>query len=384
MHRHSRLLFVALALAMAAAFLLFWPVDATPVAWHPQPTPGYRGPHATNERLASAQRIPVAGGVGPEHVAIGPDGMVYAGLDNGLIVRMAPDGSLQQPFANTGGRVLGFEFDRKGDLIAADAYKGLLRVAPDGQVTPLTGEVGAQDPIRYADAVAISERGLIYFTEGSNHFYPGPWGDPLAASIAEILEQKGNGRVLVYDPSTRKTAAIAKGLVFANGIAVTGDNQALLVVETGRYRVWRIDVAARDLDIRSAPGPMARVILDNLPAFPDNITRGTQGRYWLGLPQARSALADLLAPLPFLRTISLRLPPSLLPTPAPYGHAIAFNESGQVLSDLQDPSGNWHDVTGVTESAGRLFLHSLRAPVIGILNWPDDGGQPGSPDRVTR
>lgn len=367
MTRNIRLALIAPLVTLALAYLLFWPVDADPVAWHPQPAPGYQGAHARNERMAASGRVPLADGAGPEHVALGPDGKVYAGLDNGLVLRMDADGSRQQRFADTGGRVLGLDFDRSGHLIAADAYKGLLRLAPDGQVTTLTREVGPGDPIRYADAVVVGPDGLIYFTEGSQHFAPGPWGDPLQASIAEILEQKGNGRVLVHDPATGRTSVIARGLVFANGIALTGDGQALLVVETGRYRVWRIATLARDLDVRLGGDERARVLLDNLPAFPDNLTRGANGRYWLGLPQARSALADRLAPLPFLRTISLRLPSWLLPTPSPYGHAIAFTEAGQVVADLQDPSGHWHDVTGITESAGRLYLHSLLAPALGIL-----------------
>lgn len=370
MTRPSLLALIALPLALITAYLLLWPVDAAPMAWHPQPTPGYRGPHAMNKRLESAQRIPIAAGAGPEHVALGPDGRVYAGLGSGVILRMAPDGSAQQRFADTGGRVLGLEFDRAGNLIAADAYKGLVRVGPDGQATVLTAEVAPGDPIRYADAVAISGQGLIYFTEGSHHFAPGPWGDPLAASVAEILEQKGNGRVLVYDPNTGRTEVVAQGLVFANGIVVSHDGHALLVVETGRYRVWRIDASARNLDLRDVQGPQARLILDNLPAFPDNLTRGSHGLYWLGLPQARSSLADSMAPWPFLRTISLRLPFAWLPTPAPYGHVIGFDDSGEVRVDLQDPSGRWHDVTGATETAGRLYLHSLKAPAIGILAWP--------------
>lgn len=356
----------------ALAWLLFWPVDADPVAWQPQPAPGYRGAHAPNERLAAAQRVLLAAGAGPEHVAAGPDGMLYAGLDNGVILKMAPDGSRQQPLAQTGGRVLGIDFDRNGHLVAADAYKGLLRVAPDGQVTTLATAVGPDDPIRYADAVVVHPGGLIYFTEGSQRFAPGDWGGPLGASIAEILEQRGNGRLLMHDPASGRTQVIAKGLVFANGIALSGDGRSLLVVETGRYRVWRIAADARNLDVRQGSDTRAQVLLDNLPAFPDNLSRGADGRYWLGLPQARSALADRLATAPFLRTISLRLPMALLPAPAPYGHVIAFTEQGQVVADLQDPQGLWHDVTGVTESGGRLYLHSLVAPALGMLPWPLD------------
>jgi sugar lactone lactonase YvrE len=290
---------------------------------------------------------------------------MYTALSNGHIVRLQRDGHRLENVADTGGRVLGFDFDREGNLIAADAYKGLLRVSPKGEVSLITRQVSDTDPIVFADAVAVAADGRIYFPEASHRFQPGPWGDPMAVSLAEILEQRGNGRVLVHDPATHTTEVIATGLVFANGIVVAEDGQSLLVAETGRYRIWRIPMSARRLDIR-VPGQAARVVLDNLPAFPDNLTRGEGGRYWVGLPKPRSALADALAPWPFLRAASFRLPHFMLPVPKPYGHALAFNEQGQILADLQDPSGRYPEVTGITEVQGTLYVHSLVAPAFAM------------------
>lgn len=355
----------ALASLATAAYLLFWPTGVHPVAWQPQPSPGHSGPHARNERLADLRLLPLPAGVGPEHIARGPDGLMYTALSNGHIVRLRRDGSGFEQVADTGGRVLGFDFDREGNLIAADAYKGLLRVSPKGEVSLITRQVSDTDPIVFADAVAVAADGRIYFTEASHRFQPGPWGDPMAVSLAEILEQRGNGRVLVHDPATHTTEVIATGLVFANGIVVAEDGQSLLVAETGRYRIWRIPMAARELDVR-VPGQAAQVVLDNLPAFPDNLTRGEGGRYWVGLPKPRSALADALAPWPFLRAASFRLPHFMLPVPKPYGHALAFNEQGQILADLQDPSGRYPEVTGITEVQGTLYVHSLVAPAFAM------------------
>jgi len=364
---HKRFLTsAALAIVALVGYLLFWPTGVHPVAWQPLPSPGYSGPYARNERLADLRLTPLDAGAGPEHAAQGPDGLIYTALDNGHIVRLQRDGSRLELVADTGGRVLGFDFDRDGNLIAADAYKGLLRVTPGGKVSLITDRVSDTDAIVFADAVAVAPDGRIYFTEASHRFQPGPWGDPMAVSLAEILEQRGNGRVLVHDPATHTTEVIATGLVFANGIVLAEDGQSLLVAETGRYRIWRIPMSARQLDIRR-PNPLARVILDNLPAFPDNLTKGESGRYWVGLPKARSMLADALAPWPFLRAASFRLPHFLLPVPKPYGHAVAFNEQGQILADLQDPSGRYPEVTGITEVQGTLYAHSLVAPAFGIL-----------------
>lgn len=356
----------ALAVVALVGYLLFWPTGVQPVAWQPQPSPGYSGPYTRNERLADLRQLPLTSGVGPEHVAQGPDGLMYTALSNGHIVRLQRDGSHLELVADTGGRVLGFDFDRDGNIIAADAYKGLLRVTPKGQVSLITDRVSDTDAIVFADAVAVAPDGRIYFTEASHRFQPGPWGDPMAVSLAEILEQRGNGRVLVHDPATHTTEVIATGLVFANGIVVAEDGQSLVVAETGRYRIWRIPMSARHLDVR-LPGSTARVVLDNLPAFPDNLTKGESGRYWVGLPKARSVLADALAPWPFLRAASFRLPHFLLPVPKPYGHALAFNEQGQILADLQDPSGRYPEVTGITEVKGTLYVHSLVAPAFGML-----------------
>ena len=67
---------------------------------------------------------------GPEHVVLGRDGKLYAAMASGRILRMNPDGSAPEVYADTGGRVLGFDFDAAGRLIAADAVKGCWRSAP--------------------------------------------------------------------------------------------------------------------------------------------------------------------------------------------------------------------------------------------------------------
>ena len=58
------------------------------------------------------------------------DGKLYAAVASGNILRMKADGTNQEVFADTGGRVLGFDFDAAGHLIAADAVKGLLAIRP--------------------------------------------------------------------------------------------------------------------------------------------------------------------------------------------------------------------------------------------------------------
>src|SRR6266550_6889202 len=121
---------VALIAVALLLYLLVWPVAITPAAWTPPTAPDLAGPYAQNSRLAGIQRLETGGGFAPEDVALDSRGRIYAGMDNGRIVRLEPDGTQPEGFANTHGRPLGLIFDRADNLIVADADKGLLSISP--------------------------------------------------------------------------------------------------------------------------------------------------------------------------------------------------------------------------------------------------------------
>jgi sugar lactone lactonase YvrE len=354
-----------LGVLVVVAYLFLWPVPIKAVAWEAPAAPGYTGAHAVNEKLAGLNLISLGSEEGPEHIALGRDGKLYAAVASGRILRMNPDGSAQETFAQTGGRVLGFDFDADGNLIAADAINGLLAIRPDRTVTTLADHVGG-DPIRYADAVVVASTGKVYFTDASGRFSPAQWGGTFDAAVLDILEQASTGRVLEYDPAVKTTRIVAKGLSFPNGVALSLDERALFVAETGRFRVWKIDPTAIDLDVSRA-SPQATVLLDNLPGYPDNLMRGLDGRIWLGFTGPRSPKVDAMADKPLLREMTLRLPRILWPLPKKYGHVLAFAEDGRVLVDLQDPSGSYPETTGVTETADRLYVQNLHLRSLGWL-----------------
>ena len=356
---------LGLLLLGAVASLTLWPVPISPIHWQAPTAPGYQGPHAVNNRLANLKMISLGDEEGPEHIVLAKDGKLYTTVLSGNILRMNPDGSAREVFVNTGGRVLGFDFDAAGNLIAADSIKGLLSISADKQVTVLTDTVDT-DPIRYADGVVVAPSGKIYLTDASTRFAPAAWGGTFESSVLDILEQSSTGRVLEYDPLTRATRLVAKGLSFANGIALSQDGQTLFVNETGKYRVWKISVKANRLDISQA-SPLASVLLDNLPGYPDNLMRGLDGKIWLGLAKPRNPVIDKMGPQPFLRKVTLRLPRALWPIPKAYGHVMAFTEDGKILADLQDPSGIYPETTAVTETVDRLYIQSLHAKGLGWL-----------------
>ena len=359
-------LVIVVLLLLLAAYLTLWPVPIKPVSWNAPMPPGYAGPHAVNTKLANLKMISLGKEEGPEQIVIGKDGKLYTTVTSGNILRMNPDGSEQEVFANTGGRVLGFDFDTSGNLIAADVDKGLLSIGPDKKINVLTDKVNGE-PIRYADAVVVAKSGKIYFSDASTRFAPKDWGGVFESSILDILEQSSTGRILEYDPANKTTRIVAKGFSFANGVALSQDEKTLFVNETGKYRVWKILVSAQDLNI-AKPGDQAKVLFDNLPGYPDNLMRGLDGKIWLGLVKPRNATVDKLATKPFMRKLTLRLPRAMWPVPKAYGHVIAFSEDGKVVADLQDPSGAYPETTAVTETKDRLYIQSLHAKELGWMH----------------
>ncbi len=351
-------------LAPLTAYLCLWPVPIDPVVWQTAPAPGYTGAHAVNEKLLDLHMIDLHGETGPETVLAAPDGKLYTGLTGGHILRMQADGSAQQIVANTGGRPLGLALDGAGQLIVADATKGLLSIAPDGKVSVLADTVQGT-PIRFADALIIARDGKIYFTDASMRFSPAQWGSTLEAATLDVLEQSATGRVLEYDPATKAVRVLARGLSFANGIALSEDEHTLFVNETARYRVWQLAVTANNVDM-ARPSPDAKVLLDNLPGYPDNLMRGRDGKIWLGLAGQRNDL-DAMAAHPALRRLAMRLPRLFWKMPKPYGHVVAFKEDGRIVEDLQDPSGHSLLTTGATETAQRLYIHNIDGKGLGWL-----------------
>ncbi|HRN52909.1 MAG TPA: SMP-30/gluconolactonase/LRE family protein [Gemmatimonadaceae bacterium] len=361
-----------IALVAVVLYFLLWPVSIRPVAWEAPSNPGYTGVFAANERLSPMQPIDVLGESGPESIATDASGRMYFATASGWIVRTDSAGANAERWANTGGRPLGMAFDASGTLWVADANRGLLAVSPSGSVLVMATEAGGA-PIRYADDLDVAPDGRVYLTDASTRFYP-PRYDALQASILEVIEHRGSGRVIEFDPRSGRSAVIAAGLVFPNGLAVTHDGSGLLVNEMGKYRVLRIE---REGVARGA----INVVVSDLPGFPDNLTRGQDGRYWIALVSPRNALADWMSDKPMLRKMLLRLPAVVRPGPVHYGHVIAVDSTWRIVADLQDPNGKLGSLTHALETPGALWLGSLSAPTAARLPWAPPATASDQPTR---
>lgn len=341
-------------------YFIAWPVPIAPVAWEAPPNPGYTGPFAVNDRLKDVEILPIAGNHGPEDIAVDAKGRIYAATHEGNIVRLSPDGSNAENWVNTDGRPLGIDFDSNGNLIVADAFRGLLSISPDGSISELS-TIADDIPIRYADDVDIAADGKIYFSDASTKFGAKESGGTYEGSLLDLMEHGGHGRLLVYDPATKETKTLLDGLTFANGVAVGHNQKFVLVNETGGYRVIRYWISGLNKG-------QSEVFIHSLPSFPDNISTGLNGRYWVAFVSPRNQLVDDLAAKPFMRRVIQRMPAFLRPKAVAYGHIIAIDETGLVVEDLQDPDGGYPINTKVTETKDYLYIGSLVAPVLGRID----------------
>lgn len=339
-------------------YLLFWPVNIDPAAWRPPAGPDMSsGVFQVNDRLKAADLISTEPfGSGPEDVAIDTSGYIYAGLREGKILKFQPDGTRPEVLAETEGRPLGLHFDSAGNLVVADALKGLLSIDPAGNIRVLSNMHEATS-FGFTDDVDIAADGKMYFSDASVKFPVGHFKD-------DLFEHRPNGSFYVFNPETGETRQLVKEMYFANGIAVSPDQQFVLIVETSRYRIMRYWLS----------GPQkgnVDVFIENLPGFPDGVSSNGKGTFWVAMGNPRNATLDKILPHPFLRKIVKRLPEAIQPKETRYSMILGLDMEGNVIHNLQDPEGKIAMISSVQEANGYLYIGSLIDPFFGRIKVPE-------------
>lgn len=344
----------AVGLALLGALWLWLPSPIDSVPFPPPRSPQLALPE--NTRLRGAEVLPLAGIVGPEDIAIRADGSLLVGVEDGRILSVtwaAPPRI--ELFAHTGGRPLGLwlEGDR---LWVADGTKGLLVVEKDGRVASVVESVDGH-PLRFTNSVVVASDGMVYFTDSSAKYGPKEY-------LYELFEARPTGRLLRYDPRARATRTLLSSLFFANGVALSRKEDFLLVNETYAYRVVRYW-------LKGPRAGSAEVILENLPGFPDGLSRGRE-HFWLALFTVRNSFMDWLHGFPFLKNQLAKLPPLFWPKPAPHGYFLRFDEAGRPIASYQDPGGERvREVTIARERGGFVYFGTLHGEWVGRLPFDE-------------
>ncbi|WP_062270786.1 SMP-30/gluconolactonase/LRE family protein [Endozoicomonas arenosclerae] len=349
-------LLVATLMLAGLFYLLLYPVTIDPVAWQAPDNPGYTGDYQVNSKLSALEHLDISPYTGPEDLIMDRQGQLYISVHEGKVLRMKPGKEQPEVFVDNLGRPLGLALDQNENLIIADAYQGLIKVTPKGEVSSLLSQVEGT-PLVYANNLDIDRQGLIYFTEASSKFGAEENGGSYPASLLDLMEHGGHGRLFQFNPDTGEVATLMSGLNFANGVALAHDEQSVFVNETGGYRVLRYWLDGPDKG-------QSEVMVSELPAFPDNLNRGLNGQYWVGLVSPRNKLLDAVSDRPFIRKMVQRLPASLRPKATFYTHVIAFDDQGLITQNLQDPEGVYPTATSVFESEDTLYIGSLTAETL--------------------
>ncbi len=361
---------------IAVGYVVAWPTRIEPVAVTVGPNPGFVGLFQPNEALRSVRWLGEAMGQGPEDVTV-KDGYAYTGLADGRIVRVRIDGPAGgapapavpggtgqtsagfEKVAETGGRPLGLQHDPFGNIVVADAKKGLLAITPAGQVIPVADRYENR-PMLFVDDLDIAKDGTIYFTDASTRY-------GIDEYMLDFFEGQATGRLFSFDPRSSTLQARVGGLAFANGVALGPDEEYVLVNETAAHRITRYWLKGTKAGTKDT-------FIENLPGYPDNLSFNGRDLFWVALAGPRNKALEEQLPNPFMRKVAFRLQSiGLLPQPAPehWGCVVAIDLQGQVVATLQDPGGKViKSITSVHEKDGVLYFGSLETDRIATLPVP--------------
>jgi len=293
-------------------------------------------------------------GHGAEDVVVatrGPDaGAAFTGTDDGTIWRVRAETGAVENVANTGGRPLGLEIDPDGRLVVCDAKLGLLRVdIATGATETLVDSV---DGVRmvFCNNAAVSSDGTIWFSDSSTKFGIDRWKD-------DFVQNTTTGRLLRRDPDGT-LEVVLDGLRFSNGVALSKAEDFVAVAEcAGRtvVRLWLTGDRAGQRDY----------LCQDLPGYPDNIARGSDGLIWVTIASPRDPLVERLQRGPvWLRRQVTRIPEKLQPKPKRTVRVQAFDDAGTLVHDVDVRTTDYHMVTGVREHDGRVWMGSLEEPAV--------------------
>lgn len=172
------------------------------------------------------------------------------------VITASLDGS-REVIADVPGMPMGLGFLPDGRLIVVSARDGQLLAIQPGAPLTTYADLSALSQHPWSDMV-VDGRGNAYVGNIGFNF---PVGE-FAPGILALVTPDGAPRL------------VADGLVFANGMVITPDNQTLIMAETYAHRLTAFDIAA--------DGTLSgqRVWADLDGAFPDGICLDAEGAIW--------------------------------------------------------------------------------------------------------
>ncbi|KAL3731555.1 hypothetical protein ACJRO7_028440 [Eucalyptus globulus] len=321
---------------------------------------------------------------GPESIAFDCEGQgPYVGVSDGRILkwegsrlgwrefsvptahrdRKLCDGSKDPDKEQICGRPLGLKFNSATcDLYVADAYYGLLKVGPRGGIAHQLATSGGGVPFNLTNALDIDAwTGAVYFTDSTISYQRRNY-------MLSIENGDKTGRVLKYDPHTKRVTVLLSGLSFPNGLALSKDGSFLVVAETGKFQLLKIPLGPTKTGGHHATP--AQVFYSQLARYPDNIKRNDKGEFWVALNSGRGlVLPKTESPdQGSLAQVQDHVDGDEIPWFTKDPVAIKISEGGRVVEMLDGGFGTaFESVSEVEEFGGMLWIGSVTMPYVGKL-----------------
>jgi sugar lactone lactonase YvrE len=312
------------------------------------------GPYAKNNVLQAVEKLGEGMLDRPEDTAVDSQGLIYTATRDGWIKRMHSNGSWED-WKMVGGAPLGLTVSTSGDVLVCMPNQGLLKVNDD-QLFLLASKIDGV-PIRFANTVVEASDGSVYFSDSSTKY---------EKFFLDLLEAKPYGRLLKYDPITKKTTVLLDGLGFANGVALSSKEDYIIICETWKFRCLKHWIKGEKLG-------STEIFIENLPGGPDNINIAADGRsYWIALVgRIRSRTLEFVYRYGILKHIFATYPNLLewIGFQKRQAMVVKVGEHGQPITSLDDSNGKVMSlVTSAMEVGDYLYLGSLHANFLGRLS----------------
>ncbi|XP_037811852.1 adipocyte plasma membrane-associated protein [Lucilia sericata] len=241
-----------------------------------------------NAILEGADRLLEGRVYGPECL-IARKNDIYMGIHGGEVIKMNAGHvthvtKIGQPCEDITeesrcGRPLGLAFDSQANnLLIADAYYGLwqvdlisnkkkLLVSPQQE---LPGKDNNNRKAKTFNSVTVDKQGNIYWTDSSSDF--------TIQDLVFTTFANPSGRLFKYDRVKNESKLLLDELFFANGVALSPEEDFIVVAETGALRLTKYW-------LKGSNAGKSEVFVEGLPGHPDNLTPDAEG-IWVPLVMA--------------------------------------------------------------------------------------------------
>ncbi|XP_058759267.1 protein STRICTOSIDINE SYNTHASE-LIKE 4-like isoform X2 [Vicia villosa] len=334
-------------LALTVQVFYFSPID--PLLFEPTPSVS----SSKNNQLQNLIKLGEGFLKQPEDVCVDKEGILYTATRDGWIKRLVRNGNWENWKHIDSSSLLGITTSKDGGLIVCDATMGLLKVTEEDGFSVILSQVNGSQ-LLFADDVIEASDGNIYFSVASTKFGLHDWH-------LDVLEARPHGKLLKYNPMLNETVVVLDDLAFANGVALSKDEDYVVVCESWKFRCvrhWLKGINKGKTDI----------FIENLPGGPDNINLAPDGSFWIALVQFTSERLGFVHTSKVSKHLVASFPRlfNLINGATKSAMVVNVGTEGNIIRKFGDNEGKVISfLTSAVEFEDHLYLGSLNTDFVG-------------------